>query len=831
MGKVKKEFEYEFDPIKEEIGGEKVKAIIWTTKALNKAVEGIKKGLPLKTNPFIGKQTNLLRPELVYKRTPEEVEEYKRCMVDPVYFAKYCKLMTTKGLQYVTLRDYQVDYLHHLQDHNFSIFLSCRQSGKCFNLLTFITIKVNKNNKNIAKLKEKYLYYSEDNFIYIDIPIFELYHLLDKSFIGNIRYLLYKSFFKFKLFHNLISLLDRFDYKFIHDKLTDGYKTIQEIEINDIEIKTDTGYKPITNFLLTKPFDQYTITVENGYSLICADRHILFDEYLNEIFCEDLHIGDKIMTDEGPQKIISISKDNTKVMMCDISVDDDNHRFYSNGILSHNSTTTAIFCLWVMVFNFDKAALILSKSGPAGIDLLNKIKQMFLNLPYFLKPGIYKWNQHEISFDNNCKIATEAFSPTAGLGQTINFLILDEFAWTPPNETELFYMNVIPTVTTMPDAKVCIMSTQNGFNFFYELWRGAILHESDYAPFKVDWDQVPDFDPVTETWVKRTDEWKKMMIGRLGSEERFYYQYGTQFSSSNYCLINRDKMAVIRNASYNFENVEIPGLFILHPENLYFDPNFDISLLRTGYFIILVDLAEGGGNDYTVFNIIQILNEGKTLQQVGYWRSNEINIELAGLEFWLLIVQLFNDGKTLISIEWNTYGALFYKILASLNEFDSNPELSFRFNVNSSGDDCTLDMNNIIHYKKEVIEVNNNIKKSQKYEYGIRLNKNNKATGCTMLKMYIENDTIKIFDILTITEIENFEDKNGNGSYEASFGHDDVVMTFVQIPFVINTLNYKNLIEDMALNTVQTKIDNQISSTIYDNDFKFSGSINTMYDF
>ena len=38
--------------------------------------------------------------------------------------------------------------------------------------------------------------------------------------------------------------------------------------------------------------------------------------------------------------------DDRKFCMGDITVQDDNHRFYANGILSHNSTTTAIFCLW-----------------------------------------------------------------------------------------------------------------------------------------------------------------------------------------------------------------------------------------------------------------------------------------------------------------------------------------------------------------------------------------------------------------------------------------------------------------------------------------------------
>ena len=53
--------------------------------------------------------------------------------------------------------------------------------------------------------------------------------------------------------------------------------------------------------------------------------------------------------------------------------------------------------------------------------------------------------------------------------------------------------------------------------------------------------------------------------------------------------------------------------------------------------------------------------------------------EHAALEFWVMFSQLFTAEKTLISIEWNTYGALFYNYLMNLNETDYMPEHSWRF--------------------------------------------------------------------------------------------------------------------------------------------------------
>lgn len=594
-----KEENIEYNPIKQTRDGQEAERVVWSTRAIEIAVDALKKGLPLKANPFIGKNTKLLKPDLVYKRTKEEIEDYVHCMQDPVYFASKCFLMTPEGLQACKLRDYQVDYLHHLQNNRFSIFLSCRQSGK--------------------------------------------------------------------------------------------------------------------------------------------------------------------------------------------------------------STTTAIYCLWVILFNTDKAGLILSKSGPAGKDLLSKIKDMYLYLPYHLKIGTMKWNQSEISFDNNSSISTEAFSPTAGLGKTINFLILDEFAWCPPNDVELFYNNIIPTITTISDSNVCIMSTQNGFNLFYKLWKAAEQKKNIYAPFKVDWQQVPQYNKKTKQWEKRTEAWKKMMVGILGSEEAFYYQYGTMFSASNDCLVSRECLSKIRDNTVLFETREDLDIPIQHKDRLFWKPDFNFDELYTGWFIVLADLAEGGGMDNgatdgpdsTVFNIFQIKAKDK-IEQVGVWKSDHYDLDETALEFWLLVSSIFDNDRCIYSIEWNTYGELFYKNLVNLNEPENNTESSWRFNVNKDG----IDITRFVQYKRTKVDeipgkpLDKKKKKPSTLIPGIRWTSETKKTGCALLRIELEKGTTVVSDLVTVSELENFEDKNGNGSYKASYGHDDVIMTCVQIPMLKQTPKWKEIMEE-----------------------------------
>ena len=181
--------EYEFNPVKEQIGSKEAERVIWTTSVINKAITAIGKGQPLKANPFIGKNTKLLKPNLLYKRTQEEMDDYIKCKLDPVYFASKCFLMTPEGLKPCKLRDYQEDYLHHLQNNRFSIWLSCRQAGKSFNITTRIKIKI-KNDDFCQQVKNFICYYIKDD-IY-EIPIFELINLYNKSFIWKLKYPIYK---------------------------------------------------------------------------------------------------------------------------------------------------------------------------------------------------------------------------------------------------------------------------------------------------------------------------------------------------------------------------------------------------------------------------------------------------------------------------------------------------------------------------------------------------------------------------------------------------------------------------------------------------------------
>ena len=116
-------------------------------------------------------------------------------------------------------------------------------------------------------------------------------------------------------------------------------KFINSIDLNNLEIETDSGWQPITAIHKTVPYQVWEISTESGLSLECADTHILFDEQFNEIFTKDLvEHKTKILTINGPDLVVNVNKKLHTEHMFDITVNSADHRFFTNGILSHNTT-------------------------------------------------------------------------------------------------------------------------------------------------------------------------------------------------------------------------------------------------------------------------------------------------------------------------------------------------------------------------------------------------------------------------------------------------------------------------------------------------------------
>jgi hypothetical protein len=293
-----------------------------------------------------------------------------------------------------------------------------------------------------------------------------------------------------KLIKILIDIIDFFQY--YNSNEVDELNKINEIFNLDLMVETNNSFSKVNELNITKPLRKYKIKTYNGKELECADNHIIVKENYIYDFVSNLKKGDNIITKDGIEKIKYVKKSKIKSIMGDLNLNNQEHLYYTNDILSHNTISVSIYILWFILFHDDKGVMMVANKSSTVIEIMDKIKSIYKYLPFFLKRGVYNWGQKKISLENGCRVQTEARSKSPAIGFTVDLLYFDEFAHIDKNIIEPYYRAAIPTISAIEHSKVIITSTPNGYNLFHKIWDSANKDDDDvdkgvYKPLKVLW--------------------------------------------------------------------------------------------------------------------------------------------------------------------------------------------------------------------------------------------------------------------------------------------------------------------------------------------------------
>ena len=237
------------------------------------------------------------------------------------------------------------------------------------------------------------------------------------------------------------------------------------------------------------------------------------------------------------------------------------------------SCTTGIYLLWKFVFDHDKNIGICANKRSLAKEFLNNVKNMFYNLPMWMKVGITVWNKSDIESENKMRILTDSPSSDAFRGFTISILVVDETAFIKSTKFKEFIDAVTPTQSALAWKKNLFISTANGLNHFYEYVDGAKkrkeykeIDTNEYNKIIKKYKVLSQSKNDDGTWNVKIDEPSNGMLffevhdyevprydskGNLISYEDFkekivdkyglvYYNqnYGNQFIGSSYTLID-----------------------------------------------------------------------------------------------------------------------------------------------------------------------------------------------------------------------------------------------------------------------------------------------------
>lgn len=546
-------------------------------------------------------------------------------------------------------------------------------------------------------------------------------------------------------------------------------------QVNDLIVALDQGYRPKVKM----PFYEGKQFLRRG--------NIVFDytdaeiEELARCANDIVYFAEKyavVMTDDGVKNVNL--RDYQKRMLRNFQ----NERF--NIVLASRqigkTVTASIYNAWYLIFNIDKNTLILANKSDTTKEIIDKTKIVVENLPFFMKPGIIKYDVMNVRCDNGCRLAGQSTTAKAGIGFTIHNLFLDEFAHIHPAIVDTFYENVYPTLSASKVSRITITSTPNGFNKFYQIYQAAERGDNEYQPMRIDWWEHPD----------RDDAWYERELANLGSIEAFNRQYGNEFVSSSNLLLDpvdlkkmrKSKMDYVSRELDQFEdiNIDVEGFLEFHPE-------FDVESCRTGdrYWLFSVDIAEGNGGDFSVINIFeiqpmstkeinQVNNPGAMydffkLEQVGRFRSNEHVIEDFSKILYTLAVDVFYSENVKMIVEYNTYGTILFQYLRTVfpqrNDFDDEMVVKFKHRHDA-----------------------------RSLKPGIKLKSDNKAIFCQNFAKLYKNNRINITDEETVLEASLFG-KGKSGGYAAQMGHDDIIITAITSTEFLNTTDYADYIEEI----------------------------------
>ena len=289
--------------------------------------------------------------------------------------------------------------------------------------------------------------------------------------------------------------------------------------------------------------------------------------------------------------------------------------------------------------------------------------------------------------------------------------------------------------------------------------------------------------------------WKDEAVKDIGGEDAFNQEYGLRFINGSKSLLNESLIEDLLKGKRHYEFQELDEMrklrFSYQDLKWINDEDSFIPIRRKEYKIVMsVDISEGLGQDYSIINIFKV-NEKPTelieeqkfkykaitdffrLEQIAIFRNNFVSVKQLSELLYLIAFEYFNPENVRIVLELNNYGNT---LLAEMpHVFDGN---------NQYGSSI------FVRYKHRI--------DSTEEKVGLKVGDNKNM----MVKDYqdlMQNKGIIVTNEDNIREITTFVKHvttSGNIRYAADVGHDDTVMTLVNMTSIFQKNEFKEMVEE-----------------------------------
>jgi len=423
-------------------------------------------------------------------------------------------------------------------------------------------------------------------------------------------------------------------------------------------------------------------------------------------------------------------------------VHDNRHIVINSSRQSGKSITIAVYLVWYSIFNEDKLVGIVSNNEAGAIDILDRMKVIYEELPSFIKPGVVEYNKKTVVFENGTSVKARATSKDSFRGRTCNILCSDEMAHVEPQwKCDEFFTSNWPTISKSEVSKFIVISTPKGIgNLFHQLYTEAEKKINTFVHFFSDWRDVPG----------RDEKWAEDQIKTIGIR-RFNQEFGGNFLGSDSIVLEEATLRRLIASTVYPTSLEGKGLFRI------FEPPVD-----GGLYVLGIDSGKGSGEHDSVMQVFRIIsiNPVKMVQ-----------------------VAVFQDNMT------DTYK--FADIINKTSYYYNNAHIMCENNGEGAPVISRLWWD---HENANLVNEGQKISK-----LGIRATATSKLKAVLLLKKLIDNGSMEIIDKPTVDQLLTFVDINGK--YSGNGKPDDLVsaLYWASYIFEMNILDESMRIEDVNL--------------------------------
>lgn len=439
------------------------------------------------------------------------------------------------------------------------------------------------------------------------------------------------------------------------------------------------------------------------------------------------------------------------------------------------TAVVSAYLLWFATFHKHKTILVVANNLKAAIEILERIKFSYKELPNHIRDSVVEFNKTSMVFGNGSRIICRATSADSARGLTVDLLYADEFSFCRESIQQNFWSAIRPTLSSSDGDSIITSTPGNDEDIFAQVWRGAndnILPDgteskvgsNGYVPNFATWRDHPD---RTEKWAEN----EKIAMG----EEKFLREHENRFISFDETLI--DSMVLSRLEPKD-------PIFNMGEVRWFKKPEFGCS-----YYVVL-DPSLGTKGDWSAIQVVEM----PTLEHVAEWSSNT------------------TPPKKQVQVLYDVLSYIKHEIAFDDDIDDDDLPIYWSFENNSIGEavlqtveDSGLDMfpGYLISEKRKGAATRRRFRK------GINTTNKNKVLACSKFKSLVDTDKLIPKSIGVIKQLKNFTAKGA--SFSASSGHDDLVMALIMCVRIIEMTKNWDIYD---VDIMSDKIDTEFSEPV-----------------